>query len=527
MVVSEEALATAVAVDVLKKGGNAIDAAAALAYSLAVTLPKAGNLGGGGFMLVYIKAENKVYALDYREKAPLKAHRDLFLNPQGQVSNEKSRHSILSTAVPGTVAGIEAVHQRFGSLPRKDILKPAIRLAKQGIPVSYELAQSLKEAYPRFSKHQASTAIFYPKNKAFYEAGDLLVQRDLSHTLEQLLKKGPASFYEGDFAKKLLAYSQEQSGIITQADLSKYKPVWRQAVTGSYRDYDIVSMPPPSSGGIALIQAFNILEQLAPATYGSADSIHSAAETLHHVYKDRALHLGDSDFVSVPIHALTDKRYAQKLAETISTSSRQQASKEPVTPDTESTETTHFVIVDKFGNAVSNTYTLNFSYGNAQVVPGTGVLLNNEMDDFSAKPGVPNAYGLIGNEKNAIAPEKRMLSSMTPTIVFKEGDLFLVSGSPGGSRIITTVLQVIRNVIDYDMTLLQATASPRFHFQWKPDILFLENGFSADTVSILENRGFSIKKVPTMGAAESILVKEGYLFGAADPRKPGSLASGY
>ncbi|RAP30832.1 gamma-glutamyltransferase [Candidatus Marinamargulisbacteria bacterium SCGC AG-343-D04] len=531
MVVTEERLATQVGLDILKKGGNAVDAACAIGYTLAVTLPKAGNLAGGGFMMIYSKKDNRVYALDYREKAPKLSTKDLFLDEDGDVDSKKSRFSIYSAGVPGTVAGLEAAHQKFGLLSRRDVIQPAIDYAKKGFEMSAELSHSLKKRHDRLSQHESTRSVFYKqeRNSVFYEPGEVFKQKDLAKTLTIIKKKGKKGFYQGDIAKKIVSYMEKNDGLITQSDLDDYEVKWREPIEGIYKGHRVVSMPPPSSGGIALVEALNIIENLELNTDEAhdPDNIHLISEALKFVYRDRAHYIGDMDFVEVPVEMLIDKTYAADMAAEISTSNVLKLDDPDAFMMNEGDNTTHFVVADRYGNVVSNTYTLNFSYGNGMVVEGTGMLLNNEMDDFSAKPGVPNAYGLVGNDKNAIAPEKRMLSSMSPTIVFKDEQPFLVTGSPGGSRIITTVLQMILNIVDYDMNVQEATVMPRFHHQWKPDEIRVERGVNATSLDILAKRGFIIKQGSTMGAAESIVLKDGYFFGSADPRKPNSLAEGY
>ncbi len=529
MVVTEEVLATQVGIDILKQGGNAIDAACAIGYALAVTLPKAGNIGGGGFMMVYLKESDTVVAVDYREKAPEKSTKTMFWDADGNVDPNKSRYSGLSVGVPGTVAGLEAVHKKYGRLSREAILKPAITLAKKGFKVSYELSDSLARAKTRLKKHDQTRQTFYPNGNPLV-AGTIIKQPELAKTLSRILAHGESGFYEGKTAKNIVDYVQKQGGILSLSDLKSYRPVFRAPVEGRYKQSRIVSMPPPSSGGIAIIEALNILEEtdIHLMMPNSADYIHTISNTLKYVYRDRALYLGDTDFVEVPSQRLMSKDYARRLAETITTDSILKVEDTGVSePVIESDETTHYVVVDADGNAVSNTYTLNFSYGNGMVVPKAGFFLNNEMDDFSAKPGVPNAYGLVGNKQNEIAPHKRMLSSMSPTFVFKGKDLFLVTGSPGGSRIITTVLHQLLNTLEYNMGVAESVYQPRFHHQWKPQEIFLEQGFSSDTVTTLQKRLFSIKTTKSMGAAETIMIKNGYLHGVADPRKPNSLALGY
>ena len=529
MVATQDLYATQIGVDILNKGGNAIDAAVAIGYAMAVTHPQAGNLGGGGFMLIYSAKHNQTYALDYREKAPLAAHKDMYLDANGNANAQLSRFSALSVGVPGTVAGLEAAHSRFGQLNRRTLINPAIKLAKKGFVVQHGLVSALKQAQSYLTPHQATKATFY-KGDDYFEVNDILKQPQLAQTLTQIKHKGSAGFYKGKLAQDFVDYLSQQGGIITLADLAAYQPVWRTPITGTYKGYQIASMPPPSSGGIALIQTLNILQALplAQTKHNSADYIHYITEALKYTYKDRATYLGDTDFVSVPIKQLTSIDYANQCASTITLNAIldvNQLSTSNITMS-QSNDTTHFVVADQYGNVVSNTYTLNFSFGNGMTVPKLGILLNNEMDDFSAKPGVPNAYGLIGNDKNSIAPQKRMLSSMTPSLVFKDNKPYIVTGSPGGSRIITTTLQVILNVIEHNMNIAQAVGAPRFHHQWKPDVIRIEQGFSNDTLNLLHQRGYKTVLKSSMGSAQSILVTPSYFYGTADTRKPDALAQG-
>ncbi|MDR3493367.1 MAG: gamma-glutamyltransferase [Ancalomicrobiaceae bacterium] len=528
---SQEALATRVGVDILQRGGNAIDAAVAVGFALAVTLPSAGNLGGGGFMLVHLAKTGETVAIDYRETAPKAATRDMFLGPNGEPDPAKSRDSGLGIGVPGSVAGLAEAEARYGSgkFTLADLIAPAIALARQGIPVEAGLADSLDQD-TRLGKFASSRAIFFAGDKPI-PRGEKLVQADLAATLGAIARSGPDAFYHGPVAEKIVAAVKGVGGIMTLEDLAAYKPVIRQPVTGSYRGFQIVSMPPPSSGGVHLIEILNILEgfDLAKLGAGSADQIHLLAEAMKPAYADRAKFLGDPDRVTVPLAGLTSKVYAEKLRAAIDLTKARPA-KDVAAGDPlpyEHDQTTHFSVVDADGNAVANTYTLNFLYGIGLVADGTGVLLNNELDDFSAKPGAQNAYGLVGGEANSVAPNARPLSSMTPTFVFKDGKLVLVTGSPGGSRIITTVLQVIVNVIDNGMNIAEAVAAPRIHDQWLPDVLLTETGLSPDTIRILRERGHDVVVGTTSGSANSIAVTPQGLEAAADPRQRGTLAAGY
>lgn len=532
MVSSQERYATEAGLAVLKEGGNAIDAAVTMGFTMAVTLPSAGNIGGGGFMLVHLADENKTIAIDYREKAPQAATRDMFLDETGDVDPEKSRHSYLAVGVPGTVAGLTMALEKYGTISLARALQPAIELAENGFPVSEYVHRSLVAVKERMQAYPASMAIFYKPGGEPYQIGETLVQRDLAQSLRLIAREGSKAFYQGAIAEAIVAEMEANDGLISKADLAEYQPVIREPIRGTYRGYEIYSMPPPSSGGIHLVQLLNILEAFPLEELGqnTAQTIHLLTESMKLAYADRSKYLGDTDFVSVPISGLISKSYAEQLRRKINldqaTPSQEIAPGNP-NPFIESNNTTHYSVIDNQGNAVANTYTLNFSYGSKITVPGTGILLNNEMDDFSAKPGVPNAFGLIGGEFNAIEPEKRMLSSMTPTIVLKDEQPFLVTGSPGGSRIITTVLQVILNVIDHDMNIAEATNAVRVHHQWLPDQLMIEQGLNADTRRILEEKGHQIAVTNTMGSPQSIMLVDQTLNGASDPRRPGALTLGY
>ncbi|MEO1198870.1 MAG: gamma-glutamyltransferase [Pseudomonadota bacterium] len=533
MVVSQEAVASAIGADVLRRGGNAVDAAVATGFALAVTLPRAGNLGGGGFMLVHLAEADETIAIDYRETAPAATTRDVFLDEDGEADPNLSRFTGLGIGVPGTVAGLTYAHQTYGSgtFTLLQLVEPAFRLALDGIVVSQDLSRSLDRARERLIQYPATAEIFFPDGET-PQPGDRLKQTDLARTLLRIGERGSEAFYAGDVADQIAASVQEAGGRMTVDDLAAYNIVERAPVTGSYRGHEIQSMPPPSSGGIHLIQILNTLEgfDLAASGFGSAQTMHLMAEAMKRAYADRSEYLGDPDFVDVPITRLTSKAYASDIASSIHLYSATPSAE--IAPGDlapyESEETTHVSVVDRDGNAVSNTYTLNFSYGVGLVAAGTGVLLNNELDDFAAQPGVPNAYGLVGGEANAPEPNKRPLSSMSPTLVFDpDGELLLVTGSPGGSRIITTVLQVISNVIDHDMNVQDASAAPRMHHQWLPDVLFIEPGFSPDTLRLLGHRGHVVEERRTTGSTQSIRITEdGWLAGASDPRRPGAGAVG-
>ncbi|WP_249691689.1 gamma-glutamyltransferase [Stappia sp. WLB 29] len=532
MVASQEATATRVGRDILAAGGNAVDAAVAVGFALAVTLPRAGNIGGGGFMLVHMAESGETLALDYRELAPAAASRDMFLDAEGNADSEKSRYSGLAVGVPGTVAGLHAAHARHGSgrFSFAELLAPAIALARDGFPVSDDLSGSLKQALPRLSKDPAALATFYKADGGFYEPGETLRQPQLAATLQKIADEGPDGFYKGTVAEAIAARVREGGGDMTADDLAAYEAKWREPVSGTYRGYEVVSMPPPSSGGVHLVEILNMLEpfDLAASGSGSAATLHVMAEAMKRAYADRSEFLGDPDFVDIPVKGLTSKAYAtSRMADFDTEKATPADGLSPGKPAPyESEETTHYSVVDGEGNAVSNTYTLNFSYGVGMMAGDTGILLNNELDDFSAKPGVPNAYGLIGGDANAVAPRKRPLSSMSPTLVFRDGRLVLATGSPGGSRIITTVLQIILNVVDHGMNIAEATAAPRMHHQWLPDEIRIEDGFSPDTLAILRGLGHTVEERATMGSTQSVMAVENGLAGASDPRVQGALAAG-
>ncbi|EAO9545666.1 gamma-glutamyltransferase [Salmonella enterica] len=531
MVASVDAMATQVGVDILKQGGNAVDAAVAVGYALAVTHPQAGNLGGGGFMLLRTK-DGATTAIDFREMAPAGATRDMFLDEQGNPDSKKSLTSPLASGTPGTVAGLSLALEKYGSLPLNSVVRPAIKLAQEGFIVNDALADDLKtygsEVLPH---HENSKAIFWKDGEPL-KKGDKLVQQDLANSLTMIAENGPDAFYKGDIARQIAQQMQQNGGLITTDDLAAYQAVERTPVSGEYRGYQIFSMPPPSSGGIHIVQILNILENFDMNKYGfgSADAIQIMAEAEKYAYADRSEYLGDPDFVNVPWQALTSKTYAKSIAGQIDINKAKPSSE--IRPGKlapyESDQTTHFSVVDKDGNAVAVTYTLNTTFGTGIVAGNTGILLNNQMDDFSAKPGVPNVYGLVGGEANAVGPKKRPLSSMSPTIVVKDGKTWLVTGSPGGSRIITTVLQMVVNTIDFGMNVAEATNAPRFHHQWLPDELRVEKGFSPDTLKLLEQKGQKVALKEAMGSTQSIMVgPDGELYGASDPRSVDDLTAGY
>ena len=531
MVASEQALASQVGVDILKAGGNSVDAAVAMGFALAVVLPNAGNVGGGGFMMVHDAKSGKDIALDFREVAPLAASRNMYLDAKGNVVDGKSLFTHHAVGVPGSVAGFEHALKKWGSMPLAKVMAPAIALAEKGFPVSEPLAKILKQEEKNMGKWPATTAIFW-KNGAPLKRGDLLVQKDLARSLRLIAQQGSKAFYNGEIGQKIVAEMAKHGGPITAQDLRDYKPVEREPVRGSYRGYQIVTMPPPSSGGIHVVQLLNMMEQWPLNSWGhnSAQTVHHVSEAMKYAYADRSEYLGDPDFVKVPVKALTSKTYAQSLVKQIDPdkATPSKSIKPGQLAPYESDQTTHFSVLDKRGNIVAVTYTLNTNFGSGIVAAGTGIVLNNEMDDFSAKPGVPNAYGLVGGDANAIQPKKRPLSSMTPTFVLKDGKPWLVTGSPGGARIITTVLQVVSNSIDFGMNPAEASNALRFHQQWTPDELRLEHGFSVDTIGLLKQKGQNVQVKPAMGRTQTLqLQPNGDIWGYSDPRNPDGHAIGY
>ena len=533
MVAAQEKVAAEIGLDILKEGGNAVDASVAVGFALAVTLPRAGNLGGGGFMIVHDAKAGATKAIDYREMAPKAAFKDMYLDADGNPVKNRSRFHGLAIGVPGTVAGMIMALQNYGSMPLTDVIAPAIKLARDGIVVTQSLSNNLKRAEERLKRWPQTAAVFYKSDGGFYEVGEIFKQPDLAHTLKLIAEHGVEGFYKGKIAQKISNAVQAAEGMITLADMNAYRPIMRDTVSGTYRGYDIHSMPPPSSGGTHIVQILNTLEGYPLTDLGanSAQTIHLMAEAMKQAYADRATYLGDADFVDVPVKELTNKQYASDIRTAIDMGKARPAVEVKASTLTpyESNETTHYSVIDRFGNAVSNTYTINFSYGSGIVATGTGVLMNNEMDDFSAKSGVANAYGLIGGDANAVEAGKRPLSSMSPTIVMKDGKVFLVTGSPGGSRIITTTLQIILNVIDHGMNIAEATNAPRIHHQWLPDELRVEEGISADTKAILRAKGHDVMTKRTMGAVQSIMVdpETGLLLGSTDLRRTGSSVEGY
>ena len=530
MVASEQGLATQVGLDILKQGGNAIDAAVAVGFALAVVLPNAGNIGGGGFMVLHDDKTGKDVAIDFREIAPAKASRDMYLDNQGNVIDGKSLFTHDASGVPGTVAGMEYALKKWGTMPLSKVLEPAIKLADKGFIVSDVLAQTLKEEKSTLGKWSASKAIFFNNGEPL-KSGDLLVQKDLAKSLRLIAKQGAKAFYQGEIATKIAKEMQSQGSTMTLGDLKAYKVVERQPIIGDYRGYKVVTMPPPSSGGVHLIEILNMLEHYPIKEDGvnSAKNIHHMAESMKLAYADRSEYLGDPDFVKIPVTGLTSKAYANERVKTIDDNkARLSSTIKPGKPQPyESDQTTHYSVMDKAGNAVAVTYTLNLNFGSGIVVEGTGILLNNEMDDFSVKPGVPNAFGLVGGAANAIEAKKRPLSSMTPTIVMKNNKPWLVTGSPGGARIITTVLQSVVNTIDHEMNPAEAIITPRVHHQWLPDELRVEEGISPDTIKLLQDKGHNVVTKAPMGRIQIIQADDSGFYGYSDPRNPDGKTLGF
>jgi len=539
IVVSDEPLATDAGVEILRAGGNAADAAVAVGFALAVTDPRAGNLGGGGFMLIRL-ANGEAAVVDYREEAPGAATRNMYLDAQGDPVPASSRVGPLAVGVPGTVAGLALAEEKYGKLGLSRVLSPAIRLAEEGFPVSYALALSLKESEDHLSKFAESRRIFL-RDGHLYEPGEIFRQPKLAQTLHFIAALGPNAFYRGPIAQDIVTTMRDLHGVVGPDDLAHYQAKLRRPLVGRFRGYTILTVPPPSSGGVALIEMLNILDPLDLGPPNSFESLHLVAEAMRRAYADRATYLGDADFVSVPLSGLLSPKYAAKLREEI----LQAKGEGPVEPGNpvafESSDTTHYSVVDGDGNAVANTYTLNGYYGSGVTVEGAGFLLNNEMDDFAAKPGAPNMFGLVQGEANTVGPHKRPLSSMTPAIVLADAppeggagqatpQVRLVLGSPGGGTIINSVLEVILNVLVYKMDVQMAVTAPRYHHQWMPDRIDLERfGFSADTIQKLHAAGYTTRFVENLGDVDAIEINppgSGWRFGAADPRGDGK-AAGY
>ena len=529
MVTTQHFLATAVGEKILNSGGNAYDAAIAVGFTLAVVLPRAGNIGGGGFMVIHDSTLNKQFSIDYREKAPINSDKDMYLNSDGTFNDQKlSTFGYLASGVPGTVAGLWEVHSKFGSLEWSKLLEDAIYYAENGFYITPYLSDMLVKYESKLSFYPETKKIFQKNNQDF--ENKKLVQKDLAKTLKLIAQYGRDGFYLGPVAEKIHTQMQLNGGLITKDDLENYQPVWRTPLKSTYRDTEIITMGPPSSGGVHVIQMLNILEShnVSKIEHNSSEYINLLTEIMKYAYADRSKYLGDPDYYEVPVSQIISKNYAKTINEKIKIGK--------VTPssviypgtfsDNESYETTHFSIVDKDGNAVSSTYTLNSTFGSGVVIKNTGILMNNEMDDFAAAPGIPNQFGLLGAEANQIVPGKRPLSSMTPTIVRKDGDFFFTTGSPGGSRIITAVLQSIINIVDYDMNLEEANAAKRIHHQWQPDLLQIESSIDPEIKNQLLELKYNIKIINPATCLQTIMYKDNMYYGYGDFRRPDAFASG-
>lgn len=530
MVVTAQHLASQIGLDVLEAGGNAVDAAVAVGYALAVTLPSAGNIGGGGFMLVHLEDGQDIF-INFREKASLNATADMYLDDDGEVIPGASTGTYLGVGVPGTVMGLEHAREQYGTMSREELLEPAIRLARDGF-VLVQGDDVLTAPLDAFRAEENVAAIFLNDGER-WQIGDTLVQTQLADTLQLISDEGPDAFYRGAIAEAIVAASDENDGILTMEDFESYEIAEYEPVRCEYRGYEIVSSPPPSSGGTTICLILNVLEgyPLEYLGFNSAQTVHYMVEAMRHAYVDRNTYLGDPEFIDNPLDRLLDRDYAAKIRDQIS-SGRATPSTDvaPGTPPHEGTETTHYSIVDKDGNAVAVTYTINLGYGVKKIAGDTGFFLNNELDDFTSKPGVPNAFGLVQGEANAVGPGKTPLSSMSPTLVNRDGNIFMVTGSPGGARIITITLESILNVIDHGMDVQAAIDAPRIHHQWLPDTIYAEPfALSRDTQRLLEQMGHSINDSGTWGVAEAILVDQdtGMLYGAHDSRRPAGAALGY
>ena len=533
MVATQHYLASQVGEDILSQGGNAYDAAVAVGFALAVVLPRAGNIGGGGFMVMHDAPSKKSYSIDYREKAPLKASRDMYLNEDGSVNTSRSTIGYLAIGVPGTVYGMWEVHKKFGSMPWEELLQPAIELADSGFEMSPYMTMTLNRSHRKLSQFKETESIFYKEHPIKFNTS--LVQPDLAETLRLIAQKGVAGFYEGEVADKIVSAMEKNGGLISHRDLKKYRPNWRKPLKSKYRGFDVVTMGPPSSGGIHLIQMLNILENHNLKSFGHNNPryVSLLTEVMKYAYADRSEYLGDPDFYKVPVDMLTSKEYSDAINQSLKLFKFMTP---PPTPSSsiepgeymrkESIETTHYSIADQYGNIISNTYTLNSAYGSGVTIEGTGILMNNEMDDFSASPGTPNQFGLLGGEANKIVPEKRPLSSMTPTIILKEGTPYFATGTPGGSRIITSVLQSILNIIDFELEVSDAILKPRIHHQWYPDILQLEKSFNSLHAETLKKKGYKVLMINPATSLQIVMMKNNFYYGFGDTRRPDSLAIG-
>ena len=528
MVTTQHFLATAVGEKILSKGGNAYDASIAVAFTLAVVLPRAGNIGGGGFMVIHDSETAKQYSIDYREKAPIFSKKNMYLNPDGSLNKGLSTFGYLASGVPGTVAGLWEVHKKFGSLRWEELLEDAIYYAENGFEITPYLSDILLKYKNKLSVYDATKDIFMVHEPDF--KNKILIQEDLAKTLRLISKYGRDGFYKGEVAKKIAFEMEKNKGLITLRDLAEYQPVWRTPLISSYRDTKIITMGPPSSGGVHIIQMLNVLENfdLKELGHNTYSYINLLTEVMKYAYADRSKHLGDPDFFNVPVAKLTDKGYANHIKNKIILGESTPSNKiyPGVFEDNESNETTHFSVADKNGNVVSSTYTLNSTFGSGVVIKGTGILMNNEMDDFSAAPGIPNQFGLLGAEANEIVPSKRPLSSMSPTIVMKNNELFFTTGSPGGSRIISAVLQSILNIIDFDMNLEETNSAKRIHHQWQPDILQIESSINEDVKLKLLGLNYNVKVINPATCLQTIMFKNNKFYGYGDFRRPDAYASG-
>jgi gamma-glutamyltranspeptidase/glutathione hydrolase len=531
MVASQNSEATRVGVEILRSGGNAVDAAVGVGLALAVTLPRAGNLGGGGFMLVHVADANRTVAVDFRETAPAAAYADMFFGSDGEVDQAEYRFTHKSSGVPGTVAGLDHVLRKYGTKSWGEVVEPALGLARDGITVTDDLANNLGASRDRLTRNPAAAASFYKPGGEEYEVGEVLRQPDLAWTLQQLRDNGAEAFYSGAIADRILADMAAHNGIVTREDLASYEVKEREPVQGTYQGFDIRAMSAPSSGGMHIVQMLNILEQfpLKEMGYGSADVMHVMAEAMKLAYADRSKYLGDPDYVALPVDQLTSKAYAAELAAGIDLEMARPS--EEIGPGDltpyESPETTHFSVMDGQGNAVVCTYTLMFSFGSGVVIDGAGFLMNNNMGNFTLRPDIPDAFGLRGSVDNQISPRRRPVSSMTPVIVLRNGVPYLLTGSPGGSRIITTNLQLLVNVLSHGMNIADAAAAPRMHHQWFPDRLEVESGFGPDALRILIGRGHDVQPSRGMGSLQTILFDGELFYGYSDPRRPGAFSLGY
>ena len=533
MVASHNALSSMIAAEIMSNGGNAIDAGAALGFALAVTLPRAGNIGGGGFMLVHVAEINKTIAIDFRETAPASASQEMFFDDDGNVVlDETYRFSHKSSAIPGSVAGLAYIVEEYGTMTLAEVLEPAIRLARDGIEVTHELAEDLARSQ-RLKNNPASLRKFYKQDGSNYEVGEIFKQPDLAWTLSEIASHGADAFYRGSVAEKIVNDMAAHNGLITMDDLANYTVLEREPVRGNFRGYDIAAMPAPSSGGTHVIQMLNILENFPLAEMGaeSADALHIMSEAMKFSYADRSKYLGDPDFVEVPTETLTSKEYAREIARKISID--QALPSDDIAPGNlaiyESDETTHYSVVDDEGNMIGNTYTLMFSFGSGVVIEGTGILMNNNMGNFTLRSDIPDAFGLMGSDNNLIRPSRRPVSSMSPVMLLKDGEPILMTGSPGGSKIISANMQMVLNVVEFGMNIADASVAPRIHHQWRPDVLEIESGISPDTVSLLIEKGQNIKfsqRSAGMGSLQTVMSRDGIFYGYSDPRRPGAAAVG-